>query len=45
MNGPFPRYAFVLLLLAGCQGNSTPVKVPLQADPNVQAKFWRVRVR
>jgi len=27
------------------QGNSTPVKVPLQADPNVQAKFWRVRVR
>ncbi len=27
------------------QGNSTPVKVTLQADPNVQAKFWRVRVR
>ena len=27
------------------QGNSTPVKVTLQTDPNVQAKFWRVRVR
>jgi hypothetical protein len=27
------------------QGDTTPVKVPLQADPNVQAKFWRVRVR
>jgi formylglycine-generating enzyme required for sulfatase activity len=27
------------------QGNATPVKVTLQADPNVQAKFWRVRVR
>jgi hypothetical protein len=26
-------------------GTSTPVKVTLQADPNVQAKFWRVRVR
>ena len=27
------------------QGDSTPVKVTLQPDPNVQAKFWRVRVR
>jgi hypothetical protein len=27
------------------QGNSTPVKVTLPADPNVQARFWRVRVR
>jgi hypothetical protein len=27
------------------QGDSTPVKVTLQADPNVQTKFWRVRVR
>jgi hypothetical protein len=27
------------------QGTSTPVKVTLQTDPNVQAKFWRVRVR
>jgi hypothetical protein len=27
------------------QGNITPVKVSLQVDPNVQAKFWRVRVR
>jgi hypothetical protein len=27
------------------QGSGTPVKVTLQADPNVQAKFWRVRVR
>jgi hypothetical protein len=27
------------------QGNSTPVKITLQTDPNVQAKFWRVRVR
>jgi hypothetical protein len=26
-------------------GTSTPVKVTLQTDPNVQAKFWRVRVR
>jgi hypothetical protein len=26
-------------------GTSTPVKVTLQANPNVQAKFWRVRVR
>jgi RND family efflux transporter MFP subunit len=28
MNGPFSRYAFVLLLLAGCQGNSTPDATP-----------------
>jgi hypothetical protein len=27
------------------QGTGSPVKVTLQADPNVQAKFWRVRVR
>jgi hypothetical protein len=27
------------------QGSGTPVKVTLQADPNIQAKFWRVRVR
>jgi len=27
------------------QGESTPVKVTLKPDPNVQAKFWRVRVR
>jgi hypothetical protein len=27
------------------QGIGSPVKVTLQADPNVQAKFWRVRVR
>ena len=27
------------------QGDSTPVKVTLQPDPNVQAKFWRVLVR
>ncbi len=27
------------------QGNSNPVKLNLQTDPNVQAKFWRVRVR
>jgi hypothetical protein len=27
------------------QGNGTSVKVILQPDPNVQAKFWRVRVR
>jgi hypothetical protein len=27
------------------QGTGTPVKVSLQHDPNVQAKFWRVRVR
>jgi len=27
------------------QGNTTPVKVTLQPDPTVQAKFWRVRVR
>jgi len=31
--------------LATGQGIGTPVKVTLQADPNVQAKFWRVRVR
>jgi hypothetical protein len=27
------------------QGTGTPVKVTLQPDPTVQAKFWRVRVR
>ena len=27
------------------QGTGTPVKVTLQPDPNVQTKFWRVRVR
>jgi hypothetical protein len=27
------------------QGAGSPVKVTLQPDPNVQAKFWRVRVR
>jgi hypothetical protein len=27
------------------QGTGTPVKVILQPDPNVQSKFWRVRVR
>ena len=27
------------------QGSGNPVKVTLQADPNVQARFWRVRVR
>ena len=27
------------------QGDTTPVKVTLQPDPNVQAKFWRVRVK
>ena len=27
------------------QGPDSPVKVTLQPDPNVQAKFWRVRVR
>lgn len=27
------------------QGSGTPVKVTLQADPNIQGKFWRVRVR
>jgi hypothetical protein len=27
------------------QGTGSPVKVTLQADPNVQAKFWRVRIK
>jgi hypothetical protein len=27
------------------QGAGTPVKVTLQPDPNVQTKFWRVRVQ
>jgi hypothetical protein len=27
------------------QGDSTPVKVTLKPDSNVQAKFWRLRVR
>jgi hypothetical protein len=27
------------------QGSGNPVKITLQTDPNVQAKFWRVRVR
>jgi len=27
------------------QGDTTPVKITLNPDPNVQAKFWRVRVR
>jgi hypothetical protein len=27
------------------QGAGSPVKVILQPDPNVQTKFWRVRVR
>jgi hypothetical protein len=27
------------------QGSVNPVKITLQTDPNVQAKFWRVRVR
>jgi hypothetical protein len=27
------------------QGAGSPAKVTLQPDPNVQAKFWRVRVR
>ena len=27
------------------QGDTTPVKLILQPNPNVQAKFWRVRVR
>ena len=27
------------------QGSGNPVKLILQTDPNVQAKFWRVRVR
>ena len=27
------------------QGTGNPVKVTLQPDPNVQTKFWRVRVR
>ena len=27
------------------QGSGNPVKITLQTDPNVQAKFWRVKVR
>ena len=27
------------------QGAGSPVKITLQPDPNVQTKFWRVRVR
>jgi hypothetical protein len=27
------------------QGDGTPVKVTLKPDSNVQAKFWRLRVR
>ena len=27
------------------QGAGSPVKITLQLDPNVQTKFWRVRVR
>ena len=27
------------------QGSGNPVKITLQTDPNVQTKFWRVRVR
>ncbi len=27
------------------QGAGSPVKITLQPDPNVQAKFWRVRIR
>jgi hypothetical protein len=27
------------------QGSGNPVEITLQTDPNVQAKFWRVRVR
>ena len=27
------------------QGAGSPVKITFQPDPNVQAKFWRVRVR
>jgi uncharacterized Zn finger protein len=27
------------------QGDTTPVKITLNPDPTVQAKFWRVRVR
>jgi predicted secreted protein len=27
------------------QGPGNPVKITLQTDPNVQSKFWRVRVR
>jgi hypothetical protein len=27
------------------QGESTPVKVTLKPDPNVQAKFWRVVIK
>jgi len=27
------------------QGSGNPLKITLQTDPNVQAKFWRVRVR
>ena len=27
------------------QGNASPVKITLQLDPNVQTKFWRVRIR
>jgi hypothetical protein len=27
------------------QGPDSPVKVTLQSDPNIRAKFWRVRVR
>jgi hypothetical protein len=27
------------------QGSVNPLKITLQTDPNVQAKFWRVRVR
>ena len=27
------------------QGAGSPVTLTLQPDPNVQAKFWRVRVR
>jgi hypothetical protein len=27
------------------QGDTTPVKVTLNPDPGIQAKFWRLRVR
>ncbi len=27
------------------QGSGNPVKITLQTDPNVQAKFWRVLVK
>jgi len=27
------------------QGDTTPVKITLNPDPNIQAKFWRVRER